>query len=313
MKDLRVVFMGTPEFAVPSLKRLVEEGYNVKLVITQPDKPAGRGRKLTPPPVKVTAEKLGIPVYQPEKIKENEELRKILEDLNPDLIVVAAYGKILPDWLINLPRFGTINVHASLLPKYRGASPIQWALLNGEKETGVTIMKVIPELDAGDIISQRRVKIEKEDNAQTLHDKLSRIGADLLVETIPLYVSGELKPVPQNSEEATYCPQIKKEMGEIDWKRSAEEIFNQVRAFTPWPSAYTTYRGKRIKILKVRPVEGSGSPGEIIKADSELIIATGKNALRVEKLKPEGKREISGEEFIRGYRVRRGDFFGNRE
>lgn len=303
--------MGTPDFAVPSLKKLVEKGYDVKLVITQPDKPAGRGKKLTPPPVKVAAKELGIPVYQPERVKDNEELRGKLLSINPDLIVVAAYGKILPEWLLNIPKYGTINVHASLLPRYRGASPIQWALLNGEEETGVTIMKVIPELDAGDIISQRRVKIEREDNAKTLHDKLAEVGAELLVETIPLYVSGKLKPVPQNEEEATYCPQIKKEMGEIDWTRSSREIFNQIRAFTPWPSAYTTFRGKRVKILKAEPVEGSGKPGEVIEAGRELIVATGKGALRVERLRPEGRKEISGEEFVRGYRVKPGDLFGS--
>ena len=303
--------MGTPDFAVPSLKKLIEKGYDVKLVITQPDRPAGRGKKLTPPPVKVVAEELGIPVYQPERVKDNEELREKLLSINPDLIVVAAYGKILPEWLLNIPEYGTVNVHASLLPKYRGASPIQWALLNGEEETGVTIMKVIPELDAGDIISQRRVKIEREDNAKTLHDKLAEVGAELLVETIPLYVSGKLKPVPQNEEEATYCPQIKKEMGEIDWTRSSREIFNQIRAFTPWPSAYTTFRGKRVKILKAEPVEGSGKPGEVIEAGRELIVATGKGALRVERLRPEGRKEISGEEFARGYRVKPGDLFGS--
>ena len=305
--------MGTPDFAVPSLKKLIDEGYDVKLVVTQPDRPAGRGKKLTSPPVKVVAEKSGIPVYQPERIKENKELKRELLNIEPDLIVVAAYGKILPEWLLNLPKYGTINVHASLLPKYRGASPIQWALLNGEEETGVTIMKVIPKLDAGDIISQRRVKIEKEDNAQTLHDKLAKAGAELLVETIPRYISGEIKPVPQNEEEATYCPQIKKEMGKIDWSRSSEEIFNQVRAFTPWPSAFTKFRGKLVKITKAQPVEGTGKPGEVIRADRELIVATGSGALKIERLKPEGRKEISGEEFIRGYRVKVGDFFGFEE
>ncbi len=302
--------MGTPDFAVPSLKKLVESGYDVKLVVTQPDQPAGRGKKVTPPPVKVVAEELGIPVYQPEKVKENDELKKRLLEVEPDLIVVAAYGKILPEWLLNLPKYGTINVHASLLPKYRGASPIQWALLNGEEETGVTIMKVIPKLDAGDIISQKRVKIEKEDNAKTLHDKLAEVGAELLVKTLPLYVSGKLKPVPQNEEEATYCPQIKKEMGKIDWRESAEKIFNKIRAFTPWPSAYTTFKGKRVKILKGEPVEGSGEPGEVIEAGKNLIVAAGKGALKIERLRPEGRKEISGEEFVRGYRVKKGDRFG---
>ena len=197
--------MGTPDFAVPSLKALHEAGYEIPLVITQPDKPAGRGKKITPPPVKVLAKNLGIPIYQPEKVKGNEELIEKLKEISPDLIVVAAYGKILPDEILNLPKFGCINIHASLLPEYRGASPIQSALLDGKEKTGVTIMLISPELDAGDIISQREVPIEKSDNAQTLHDKLAQVGAELLIETIPLYVSGELKPVPQNNSKATYC------------------------------------------------------------------------------------------------------------
>jgi len=308
-KKLKVVFMGTPDFAVPSLKALHEAGYEIPLVITQPDKPAGRGKKITPPPVKVLAESLEIPVYQPEKVKGNEELIEKLKEISPDLIVVAAYGKILPDEILNLPKFRCINVHASLLPEYRGASPIQSALLDGKEKTGVTIMLISPELDAGDIISQREVPIEKSDNAQTLHDKLAKVGAELLVETIPLYVSGELKPVPQDSSKATYCKPITKEMGRIDWNLPAEKIFNMVRAFTPWPSAYTTFRGKRVKITKAEPIDGTGEPGKIIKADRELVVATGKGALKIEKLKPEGKKEISGEEFIRGYRIQTGDFF----
>ncbi|MEO2066416.1 MAG: methionyl-tRNA formyltransferase [Desulfurobacteriaceae bacterium] len=309
MDNLKVVFMGTPDFAVPSLKALKEAGYEVPLVVTQPDKPAGRGKRLKPPPVKVEAEKLGLKVYQPEKIKDNRELMELLKEISPDLIVVAAYGKILPKWLLEVPKYGVINVHASLLPKYRGASPIQAALLNGEKETGVTIMKVIPELDAGDVISQRKVEITEEDNAQTLHDKLSRLGAELLVETIPKFISGEVKPVPQDNSKATYCPKITKEMGRIDWGKSAEEIFNMVRAFTPWPGAFSHYKGKMVKLSKVLPVEGEGKPGEVIEAKRRLVVATGKGALEILRIKPEGRKEISGEEFIRGYRVKSGDIF----
>lgn len=302
--------MGTPDFAVPSLKALKEAGYEIPLVITQPDKPAGRGRRLKPPPVKVEAERLGLKVYQPERIKENEELKKILEEISPDLIVVAAYGKILPDWLLNLPKYGVINVHASLLPKYRGASPIQAALLNGERRTGITIMKVIPELDAGDILSQREVEIREEDDAQTLHDRLARVGAELLTETIPKLIKGEIEPKPQNHDEATYCPKITKEMGRINWERSSEEIFNMVRAFTPWPGAFTYYSGRMMKLTKVRPAEGEGEPGEVIEAGRRLVVATGKGALEILRIKPEGRKEISGDEFIRGYRVKAGDRFG---
>jgi len=302
--------MGTPEFAVPSLKALVEAGYSVPLAITQPDRPAGRGKRLRPPPVKIEAERLGIDVYQPEKIKENRELKALLEEISPDLIVVAAYGKILPEWLLNLPKKGVVNVHASLLPKYRGASPIQSALLNGEKETGITIMEVIPQLDAGPIISQERIEIADEDNAQTLHDKLSKLGAELLIKTLPKYLSGEIVPRPQREEEATYCTQIRKEMGRIDWRERGEAIFNKVRAFTPWPSAYARFNGRLVKITKARPVEGEGAPGEVIRADRELVVATGEGALKIERIKPEGRKEITGEEFIRGYRVKVGDRFG---
>jgi len=307
--NLKIVFMGTPEFAVPSLKRLLEEGYEIPLVITQPDKPAGRGRKVKPPPVKTFALEKGIHVYQPERLKGNEELEERLKELAPDLIVVVAYGKILPSWLLDVPKFGVLNVHASLLPKYRGASPIQSALLNGEEETGVTVMKVSERLDAGDILSQKKIKITESDNAETLSKKLSHEGALLLSETIPLYVSGKVKPVPQNESEATYCFQIRKEMGKIDWEKPAREIFNMVRAFTPWPSAYTFFRGKRVQLLKVFPVSEAGEPGEVVKAGKELIVAAGEGALRIDSLKPEGKKSITGEDFVRGYRVKVGEKF----
>jgi len=305
----KVVFMGTPDFAVPSLEKLIEAGFKVPLVITQPDKPAGRGKKLKAPPVKLKAQEHGIPVCQPEKLKDNRQLQELLKEIEPDLVVVAAYGKILPDWLLKLPKRGTVNVHASLLPKYRGASPIQAALLNGEKETGVTLMEVVPELDAGPIIAQRKVKIEPTDNAQTLHDKLSRLGAQLLVETLPDYLNGRVTPAPQNEEEATYCPKITKEMGRIDWNLKAEEIFNRVRAFTPWPSAYCFYRGKRIKLTEVEPVEfeGSAAPGTVVSVKGGLTVAAGEGAVKVLRLKPEGRKEISGEEFVRGYRVEKGE------
>ncbi|SMP11333.1 methionyl-tRNA formyltransferase [Desulfurobacterium pacificum] len=308
MKE-KMVFMGTPDFAVPSLKALIDKGFNVSLVVTQPDKPAGRGKKLTPPPVKVVAEKNGIPVVQPEKIKNNEEFKKLLEDISPDLIVVVAYGKILPSWLLNLPRYGCINLHASLLPEYRGASPIQSALLDGKEKTGVTVMKISEELDAGDILSQRVVPIEKNDNAETLHDKLAKVGAELLVETIPLYIKGEIKPTAQEHSKATYCTRITKEMGKIDWNEPAEKIFNKVRAFTPWPSAYTTFNGKRLKIIQAEPVDCSfsASPGTVVKADKELIVSTGKGCLKILRLKPEGRKEISAEEFLRGYPIKTGD------
>ena len=307
MKE-KIVFMGTPEFAVSSLRKLVEKGFNVSLVVTQPDKPAGRGRKLTPPPVKVEAEKLKIPVLQPEKIKDNPELEKLLRKISPDLIVVVAYGKLLPPWLLTLPKYGAVNLHASLLPEYRGASPIQSVLLDGKEKTGVTVMKISEELDAGDILSQREVEIYKSDNAKTLHDRLSQIGAELLAETLPLYVEGKIIPQPQDHSKATYCPKITKEMGKIDWQESAVKIFNKIRAFTPWPSAYTFLEGRRIKITEAEPLmeETSFPPGTVIKADKELLVSAGRGILRILKLKPEGKKEITAEEFIRGYPIKVG-------
>ena len=305
----RIIFMGTPDFAVPSLKALVGKGFQIPLVVTQPDRPAGRGRKLTPPPVKVVAENLGLQVVQPEKIKDNEEFKRLIETINPDLIVVVAYGKILPSWLLNLPRYGCINLHASLLPEYRGASPIQSALLDGKTQTGVTVMKITEELDAGDILSQKVVPIDRSDNAQTLHDKLANVGAELLVETLPLYIEGKITPIPQDDSKATYCTRITKEMGKIDWKEPAEKIFNKIRAFTPWPSAYTSFNGKHLKIVWAEPIDCqvNASPGTVLKADKELVVATGKGCLKVEKLKPEGRKEMSAEEFLRGYSIKTGD------
>ncbi len=310
MERAKVVFMGTPEFAVPSLKKVVESGFEVPLVVTQPDKPAGRGKRLKPPPVKVVAEELGIPVIQPERIKDNGDLRLILEEVAPDVIVVVAYGKILPKWMLELPSKGCINLHASLLPAYRGASPIQSVLLDGRDITGVTVMKINERLDAGDILAQKEVKILPEDNAQTLHDKLSIVGAELLAETLPGYLKGEISPIPQDDSRATYCKPITKEMGRIDWSLPAEKIVNMVRAFTPWPSAYTFFKNRRVKLTKARAVEGvRGKPGEVINVAGKLVVAAGYGGVLIEKLKPEGKKEISGEEFVRGYRVKTGDKF----
>ncbi|SNR69410.1 methionyl-tRNA formyltransferase [Desulfurobacterium atlanticum] len=317
MDKLKVVFMGTPDFAVPSLKALVESGkFDVPLVITQPDKPAGRGKRLTPPAVKKFALEKGIPVIQPEKIKENRELFEILKEISPDFIVVAAYGKILPVELLNIPLIAPVNVHASLLPKYRGASPIQSAILNGEKETGVTIMRVRERLDSGEIYIQEKTEISDEDTAETLHDRLSVMGGKLLVEALPRIASGELKPIPQNESEATYCGQIKKEDGLIDWSEPAKAIFNKIRAFTPWPSAFTYFNGKLLKIMKAKPV-GSGScdaTGKVVSVDDEgFTVSTGDGFLKILKVKPEGRKEMEACDFIRGYRVKEGDILGGKE
>src|SRR5215216_1183123 len=236
---MRLIFMGTPEFAVPSLARLVGDGHEVAAVFTQPDKPAGRGKRLQAPPVKVFALEQQIAVYQPAKIKTNEEVRAVFESLAPDVCVVAAYGKILPEWMLNIPRRGSINVHASLLPKYRGAAPINWAIANGESVTGVTIMQMDVGLDTGPMLLKRRVEIGKQETAIELSARLALLGADALSEALARIERGDLEPEKQNDEEASFAPMLKREDGLIDWRMPARQIANRVRAFQPWPGTYT--------------------------------------------------------------------------
>jgi methionyl-tRNA formyltransferase len=309
---MKIVFMGTPEFAVPSLKALIESGDEVVAVVTQPDKPRGRGLEVTPPPVKILAQKYGIPVLQPQKIK-TEEFLKQLEELRPDIICVVAYGKILPKGILELPRYGCINVHASLLPKYRGAAPINWAIIRGEKVTGITTMKMDEGMDTGDILLQREVPIEDEDTAETLSHKLSLTGAEVLIETLNLLKEGKLKPIPQNHSQATYAPMLKKEDGEIDWGKTAEEIKNLVRGTLPWPGAYTFLDNKILKVYKVRVVEGQGKPGEVIKSDKETLrVATGENALDILELQIEGGKRLDTATFLRGRKIREGTILGRK-
>ncbi|GIW46467.1 MAG: methionyl-tRNA formyltransferase [Deltaproteobacteria bacterium] len=304
--------MGTPEFAVPSLKALIESGDEVVAVVTQPDKPKGRGLEVTPPPVKTLAQKHGIPVLQPQKIK-TEEFLKQLEELKPDIICVVAYGKILPKGILELPKYGCINVHASLLPKYRGAAPINWAIIRGEKVTGITTMKMDEGMDTGDILLQREVPIEDEDTAETLSHKLSLTGAEVLIETLNLLKEGKLKPIPQNHSQATYAPMLKKEDGEIDWGKTAEEIRNLVRGTLPWPGAYTFLDNKILKVYKVRVVEGQGKPGEVIKSDKETLrVATGENALDILELQIEGGKRLDTATFLRGRKIREGTILGRK-
>ncbi len=300
---MKILFMGTPSFAVPTLEELAKD-YEIVGVVCQPDKPAGRGKKLTPPPVKVTAQRLGLRVFQPERIKTFIET---LKDLKPDLIVVVAYGKILPKEIIYSPPYKTLNLHASLLPKYRGASPIHRALIAGERETGNTVMLVTEKMDAGDILAQEKVAIEEEDNLFTLSEKLSKKGAKLLSRTIPLWVEGKIKPIPQREELATYAPPVQKEEMRICWKADAESVRNRIRGL--YPNAFTFFRGQRIKILKASLTDGEGQPGEVLNG-ADLIVACGKGALKVEELiSPKGKR-MSGKDFCRGYRPKEGELFG---
>jgi methionyl-tRNA formyltransferase len=298
--------MGTPELACASLKALIEaKEVEVAAVVTQPDRPKGRDLKLQASPVKEMALRFGLPVMQPERAR-NEAFIEDLRHLKPELIAVAAYGQILPKNLLELPRYGCINVHTSLLPRYRGAAPIQWAILNGDAETGVTIMKMDVGLDTGDILTQERTPIRDDDNSETLHDRLAQMGAGLLVRTIPDYVAGKLVPRPQPAEGAVYAPKLKKEDGLIDWKQPARTIWNRIRGLSPWPGASTILPGagsrRLLKVWEVGVSEGSGAPGQVLKADKNgILVACGVGALSIRKLQLEGGRRLSVQEFLAGH------------
>lgn len=307
--SLRFVFIGTAELACASLEALVRANLGLLVgVVTQPDRPKGRALKLQPPPVKQSAERLNLPVFQPAKVRQDSAL-ETLAGWQPDLIVVAAYGQILPPRLLELPRYGCLNVHTSLLPKYRGAAPIQAAILNDDAETGVTIMKIDAGLDTGDLLTKVVTPILPSDNAQTLHDRLASLGAELLIETIPGYVSGEIKPCPQPAEGASYAGKITKEAGHLDWSQPARALWNRVRAFTPWPGAFTFEpaepQGRLLKIWEAEVVDGmAGQPGQILKADaSGVVVGCGENALRILTLQREGKRRLGAAEFLAGHNL----------
>ncbi len=308
---MALIFFGTPQFAVPSLKALIDEKEEIPLVITQPDKVKGRGHILSAPPVKELALAHDLKVIQPIKIRD-KDFYKELNGINPEFIVVVAYGKILPEEILNLPRYGCINVHASLLPKYRGAAPIQWALINGEKITGITTMLMDKGLDTGDILLKAELEIHEEDNAATLFNSLSSLGAKTLIETINGMREGKIKPIPQTGN-ATYAPSLKKEDGRINWNKSAEELFNFVRGMHHWPAAFCYLNNERIKIIKARSqkTEDRGQkeavPGRIVKAsDGELIVETGKGFLVIEDLQPEGKKVMSAKAFLAGRKLKEG-------
>jgi methionyl-tRNA formyltransferase len=303
---MQIIFMGTPELAAVSLRRLLASPeFQLAAVVTQPDQPKGRGLKLQPSPVKEVAQQANLTVLQPQRAHEDNFIQQ-LTALQPELIAVAAYGQILPKAILDLPRFGCLNVHTSLLPKYRGAAPIQHAILNGEAETGVTIMKMDVGLDTGDILAQERTPIAASDNSQTLHDRLADLGAGLLVRTIPQYVSGAIQPRPQLAEGVTHAPKIKKTDGEIDWTQPARVIWNRVRALVPWPGAFTHLpaqpQPQLLKIWEVEPVERSGEAGSVLEAAKhEIIIGCGSGALRVLVLQREGGRRMSAAEFLAGH------------
>lgn len=309
---MRVVFMGTPDFSVGTLRELVKAGHEVVGVVSQPDKPKGRGKSLMPTPVKEAALELGLPVYQPKKVREPEFI-EILRKLEPEVIVVVAFGQIIPQEILDLPPYGCINVHASLLPKYRGAAPIQWAVIDGEPQSGVTIMKMDAGLDTGDMITKVVVPIAKEETGGSLFDKLSAAGARLLVDTLPSLTNGTAVYEKQPEESPTpYAAMIQKQMGNIDWNRPAVEIERLVRGLNPWPSAYTKLKGKTLKIWKAQVIEESENdaalaPGTVIQADTHgLYVKTGQDILNITELQLEGKKRMDTPAFLRGYTVETG-------
>lgn len=311
---LRAVVFGTPDFAIPTLRRLTE-AVELVAVVTQPDRPSGRGRRVTPPPVAQVARQLGVRVLQPARLKDPVTI-EMIRALKPDIIITVAYGKIIPSALLTLPPLGCINVHPSLLPKYRGASPIQAAIADGQRETGVTIMFQSEALDAGDIILQRRVPIDPGDTAQTLDAKLAEVGAQALVDALPLIASGRAPRTPQDESAATYIGKLTKEAGQFDWSRPAAALGNFIRAMNPWPSAHTRHRGKLLKIWQGIPLDhpavGTARPGTIVEVrqGEGIVVVTGEGALLVTEVQPEGRTRMGADEYARGARIQVGEQLG---
>ena len=308
---MRVVFMGTPEFAVPSLKALLDAGYGVVGVFTQPDRPVGRGHKLAACPVKKLAVERGVPVYQFERLR-NEEGLACLRALAPDIVVTAAFGQILSQALLDVPKMGTVNVHASLLPAYRGAAPINWCILNGETRTGVTTMLTDAGVDTGAMLLRRETDIGETETAAELSARLSQLGAELLIETLKGYIAGEIAPVKQDERLASRQPMLKKEMGLIDWTRSAKEIACQARGLDPWPSACTGYLGGTLKIYRARPAAGEGEPGTVLRSSAKegLFVACGEGALEVLEMQAPGGKRMSARAYLAGKKIEPGTRFG---
>lgn len=303
--------MGTPDFAVPSLNALINGPDKVVAVICQPDRKKGRGRKLLPPPVKVAAEEAGLPVLQPEKVKTAEFFEK-LASFSPDLIVVVAYGKILPESILDLPPMGAINVHGSLLPKYRGAAPIQWAVINGEQESGVTIMKMDQGMDTGDILYPVAIPIEDQDTAGSLFEKLAQLGGAALVAAIEKLKKGELQPIPQDHDLATHAPMLTKEQGHIDWNKPAAQIHCLIRGLDPWPSAYSFLENKRFRFFAPHIITKTvtEAPGTVCRADNQgLLIATGEHYVLIDEIQPEGKKRMSVQACLNGTPIAPGSIF----
>lgn len=321
---MKIVFMGTPDYAVSALEAIVQAGHQVSAVVTQPDKPKGRGKGIQMTPVKECALKYGIPVFQPVKIKEPEAV-EILRGYEADIFVVAAFGQILSEEILTMPEYGCINIHASLLPKYRGASPIQWAILNGEQETGITIMRMAKGIDTGDMLMKCTVPVEPKETGESLHDKLCAAGAELIVQALPKIERGELEPEKQNEADATYVTVLQKSLGHIDWSKDAVFLDRLVRGLNPWPSAYTVYQGRTLKLWECEPVCGgpdSGAagtepegkcvtPGRIEKVVKDAFyVRTGDGLLKVLQVQLEGKKRMPVKDFLLGYPLAEGTVLG---
>jgi methionyl-tRNA formyltransferase len=310
MTAKRIVFMGTPQFACPTLQMLLDRGDNVVAVVTQPDRPKGRGQQLQQPPVKELAVRHGIPVMQPLKVRVPEAVEEI-RGFAPDLIVVVAFGQILPKSLLDIPPLGCINVHASLLPRYRGAAPLNWCIINGETETGVTTMLMDVGLDTGDMLVKRAIPILPDEDAGSLHDRLANLGAATMAETLDLLAAGRLSPEKQDDSLSCYAPMLKKELGEIHWQQNPDEIRNLVRGTTPWPGAYTRLDGRLLKLFTAHTASGEGAPGTVLRADSSgLEIACNGGSIVFTDMQLEGKKRMSAADFLAGYRVAPGTVLG---
>jgi methionyl-tRNA formyltransferase len=308
---LDLVFCGTPPFAVPTLQKLVEAGFRVHLVVTQPDRPKGRGLELVASPVKQTALNLNLPIVQPDRIKTNDEFRGQLTAIKPKVIIVVGYGRIIPQWMLDLPPLGNINLHASLLPKYRGAAPIQWAIAQGETVTGVTTMRIDAGLDTGNILLQQALRIAPHATSETIAPELAAMGANLMVETLRGLHADTIQPRKQDDSLASLAPILKKEDGLVDFSRSADEIYNRLRGFQPWPGAYTQFRGKTLQITKARPLDTSLPPAELSVHGSRLLVGCAQSsALELIEIQLEGKKRTRAHDFIQGYRPKPGEVLG---
>lgn len=309
---MKIIFFGTPQFAVPTLEKLAQQRYDIELVVTNPDEPFGRGHELTPPPVKRAAHRHGLLIFQPQNLRDFKT-RTFLSDFDPDAIVVVAYGHILPPWILELPPLGCINLHASLLPKFRGAAPIPWAIIRGETETGVTTMKMDRGMDTGDVLLSHAEPIHDDDTAGTLSERLSLLGADLMVDTLQGLARRQIQPLPQDDQLASYAPKLRREDGWIDWSLSANEVWRRIRGLNPWPGAHSTFRGKQLHIWSASALDEitpALAPGTLIQEDNRLEVACGVGRLILHEVQLEAKKRLSAFDFMQGARIKPGEKLG---